>query len=418
MNSFKMIFVSSLRVRGKFWFRILSAVSAVTKGVVGMLFVLILSTGFPSCASDGKVDDDGDKDNTGGKDNDGDGGNEDRGSTNELLLASFRLELPTTTSREITLNARIENLLDQTQKVKVSFYRSLNAVVTKQDTMIAGPVPATLLARQPGQTATIVTSSYTVPTGDTRYSYGYCVETSSGDNACAKSNVPLSGVTLSKTKLDETCPTTVYSQATTQIDSTTPISYALTFNRRWSSGTHPTNYPSGRNPHFTTLVGASHNDSVVFWQRGEFASAGVEIVAEDGATGTFLREISAQGTNAVAATGTTLTVSQAHPLITMISMLAPSPDWFIGIGGFDMKVNGSTDTFYDEVTIPLRLYDAGTESSEKFSRSSGEDTGVNADMSLRERITRLSTGEEDTDFGNNNNLEGTPCVGTFTIKKQ
>ena len=417
MNSFKMIFVSSFRVRVKDWFGILSA---VTKRLIGMVFLSTLFTGFLSCAPDMQADDKDDKET------------ETRGIIPGLLLAALRIDLPnSSSSREITLNARIENALNEEQEITVSFYRSDDMVVSKQDIMLGSSESPTLPARQSGQMPTNVTSSYTVPTGDTRYSYGYCVETSSGDSACAKSNVTLDGIALARTKLDEACPDTVYSSATTQ--TTTNIPYTLTFNAKWTSMTHPTNYPRGRNPHFTTLVGAAHNDSVVFWQRGEFASAGVEVVAEDGIITVFSGEIRTKETNAVAATETTnsltitsgisgtttLTVSQAHPFVTMISMLAPSPDWFIGIGGFDMRADGSEDTFYDEVVIPLRLYDAGTQAGDVFDLGgNGTDTGVNADMSLRERITRLSTGEGVTDFGNNNNLEGTPCVGNFTIKKQ
>ena len=405
MNSFKVIFVSSFRVRVKDWFGILSA---VTKRLIGMVFLSTLFTGFLSCAPDMQADDKDDKET------------ETRGIIPGLLLAALRIDLPnSSSSREITLNARIENALNEEQEITVSFYRSDDMVVSKQDIMLGSSESPTLPARQSGQMPTNVTSSYTVPTGDTRYSYGYCVETSSGDSACAKSNVTLDGIALARTKLDEACPDTVYSSATTQ--TTTNIPYTLTFNAKWTSMTHPTNYPRGRNPHFTTLVGASHNDSVVFWQRGGFASAGVEGVAEFGSTRTFLSEIATKEDKdeAIAASASKIIISQNHPLFTMISMLAPSPDWFVGIGGFDMRVDRSEDTFYDEVVIPLRLYDAGTQAGDVFKLSgNGTDTGVNVDMSLRERITRLSTGEEDTDFGNNNNLEGTPCLGTFTVKKQ
>ena len=407
MNSFRMIFVSSFRLRREDWFGIFGIVS---KGFSGMVFISILFIGFLSCGQVGN-----------------DGGSEDdaRGSISGILLNAIILDLPATApSREITLTARLENISDETQGVTVTFYRSTDRTISTQDMRISDPVRETLPARQSGQTPPELNSSYTIPSGDTRYSYGYCVSTTNG-GACARSNVTLDGIALVKTRLDATCPARDNSVgSTTQLDTTTTsINYTLTFNRRWSAATHPTNYPSGRNPHFTPLVGASHNDSVVFWRRGEFATKGVEIVAEDGITGTFSGEITAQGTNAVAATSpsgssVTLTVSEAHPFVTMISMLAPSPDWFMGIGGLDMRVGGSTDTFYNKVTVPLRLYDAGTESSDKFDRFSGQDTGPDADESLRERITRLSTRDEDTDFGNNNNPEGTPCVGTFTITIQ
>ena len=39
--------------------------------------------------------------------------------------------------------------------------------------------------------------------------------------------------------------------------------YTVSFEAIWSSGTHPTNFPP--NPHFSPLIGATHNASVVFW---------------------------------------------------------------------------------------------------------------------------------------------------------
>ena len=372
-----------------------------------MVFLSTLFTGFLSCVSNRQANEE----------------TEGKGSISGILLAAIRIDLPLSpSSRKIIINARIENTSNEEQEVIVSFYQSRNATISKRDRRLGAPETVILPARQPERQKPMdITSFYTVPTGDTQYSYGYCVKTSSGDSACAKGNVTLNGIRLARTPIDATCPDTIYSSDATQIDSTTSISYTLTFNKRWSKQTHPTNYPSGRNPHFTTLVGASHNDSVVFWQRGGFASAGVEGVAEFGSTRTFLSEIATKEDKeeAIAASASKIIISQDHPLFTMISMLAPSPDWFVGIGGFDMRVDRSEDTFYDEVVIPLRLYDAGTQAGDVFRLSgNGTDTGVNVDMSLRERITRLSTGEEDTDFGNNNNLEGTPCLGTFTVKKQ
>ena len=67
---------------------------------------------------------------------------------------------------------------------------------------------------------------------------------------------------------------------------------------------------------------------------------GVEGVAELGNTGTFKSEIKAN-MNAVAVIEKSLpsggtptatvdfTVTTAHPLVTLLTMIAPSPDWFV-----------------------------------------------------------------------------------------
>lgn len=48
------------------------------------------------------------------------------------------------------------------------------------------------------------------------------------------------------------------------------VTYKVTFNATWSEETHPDDFPP--NPHFSGLIGASHNDEVSFWKEGELAS--------------------------------------------------------------------------------------------------------------------------------------------------
>ena len=98
----------------------------------------------------------------------------------------------------------------------------------------------------------------------------------------------------------------------------------------------------GGGAHFTNLIGAVHNSGVTYWQSGGMATAGVENVAELGATGTFRSEINASGNNKlsiISASGTQaegtrtfdIDVTSAYPLVTLLSMIGPSPDWFVGI---------------------------------------------------------------------------------------
>ena len=105
--------------------------------------------------------------------------------------------------------------------------------------------------------------------------------------------------------------------------------------------------PSGE--HFTTLIGAVHNGSVTFWSDGGTASAGIESMAELGGTSTFKSEINAAMPNALAvieqsiasggtATATVdITLTTDHPLVTLTSMVAPSPDWFVGVSGLSLR---------------------------------------------------------------------------------
>ena len=151
--------------------------------------------------------------------------------------------------------------------------------------------------------------------------------------------------------------------------------YRVTFEGKWTTSVTTGGLPSGA--HFSPLIGAVHNGSVTFWSSGGTASAGVEAVAELGATATFKSEINASS-NALAVIEKSLpsggtptatvdfTVTTAHPLVTLLSMIAPSPDWFVGVSGLSLR-NAADDGWQPSLTVDLFPYDAGTEDGTEFS---------------------------------------------------
>ena len=155
--------------------------------------------------------------------------------------------------------------------------------------------------------------------------------------------------------------------------------YRVTFEGKFTASALASgvSVPSGE--HFTTLIGAVHNGSATFWSSGAMASAGVEGVAELGNTGTFKSEINAD-MNAVAVIEKSLpsggtptatvdfTVTTAHPLVTLLTMIAPSPDWFVGVSGLSLR-NATGDGWHPSLAVDLFPYDAGTEDGTEFSLS-------------------------------------------------
>ena len=94
---------------------------------------------------------------------------------------------------------------------------------------------------------------------------------------------------------------------------TDTATYTVTFKGNWNTQSTTVAVPS--NAHFTTLIGAVHNDQVTFWAAGQMATAGVEGVAELGATSTFESEITAAGEDVkskVKASGTSATGQSAY----------------------------------------------------------------------------------------------------------
>jgi len=190
--------------------------------------------------------------------------------------------------------------------------------------------------------------------------------------------------------------------------------YRLTFTATWSMATHPLNFPG--NPHFSGLIGAVHSEQVRFWERGQIASAGVQEVAETGAKPDFRTEIDAAIAAGTArsvidgggiqlspgAVSVEFSVFDDYPEITVISMLAPSPDWFIGVQNLSLMQNGA---FVDQLSVDLRLYDAGSDDGTQYE-------SPNAATLPLSPVSLLSSDPADAPFVN-----GEPIVGTLTIER-
>ena len=181
--------------------------------------------------------------------------------------------------------------------------------------------------------------------------------------------------------------------------------YELTFSSAWSAETHPDAYPSFA--HFSPLVGGTHNAVASYWEPGGIASAAIEQVAETGGT-TQLRnlinaDITAGNASALVTSGgiaapgsrtLTFTVSPDYPLFTIVTMVAPSPDWFVGTHGLDFRENGQ---WIQSLSLDLLTYDAGTDAGPNFNSS-------NADVTPHEPIAVLG-----------DPITGLPPLGNFTF---
>jgi hypothetical protein len=154
--------------------------------------------------------------------------------------------------------------------------------------------------------------------------------------------------------------------------------YDVTVTGMWSENTHPVDFPS--NAHFSSLVGMIHNEKTSLFTIGELASAGIQEMAERGRTDKLDKEIDEMilggnvyarinGTGISTGTGSgtaSFQVTGAHYSVSIVSMLAPSPDWFIAIHDLSMKRNG---VFITDTVLDLNVYDAGTDSGVSFASS-------------------------------------------------
>ena len=143
--------------------------------------------------------------------------------------------------------------------------------------------------------------------------------------------------------------------------------YTVTFDAVWSAETHAEAFPA--DAHFSPLAGAAHAEGVVLWAPGALATDGLRDVAERGVTDRLRAEVEAFGEAAVYAEGDgvarspgvgrwTVRVSDDRPLVSVVTMLAPSPDWFVGVDRLDLR---DGDGWADRVVVDLVVYDAGTD---------------------------------------------------------
>lgn len=153
--------------------------------------------------------------------------------------------------------------------------------------------------------------------------------------------------------------------------------YELRFEGRWVA---PAAVPG--NAHFTQLIGATHNASGAIYTVGQLASQGVENVAELGSVGALTSEINASIANGTADSlllgGDTFITPQevdvfnfdvnaSHSRISILTMLAPSPDWFVGVSDLDLL--DASGNWQQQIVLDLVSYDAGTEDGSGFSLS-------------------------------------------------
>ncbi len=189
--------------------------------------------------------------------------------------------------------------------------------------------------------------------------------------------------------------------------------YKIEFISNWSSSTHPNMYPSG-SAHWSPLVGATHKDAAIVFQLGVTATDGIEQVAETGGTSTITSEINLLITAGVAdqvingsglGSGPgTITINSVNldsdfPYISLITMIAPSPDWVAMIG--NQKLTDTNGDWIQNLSVDVYATDAGTDGGVTY-------TSPNDDITPHENMTSL---QNISPFSNE-------IIGTFVFTRE
>jgi len=149
---------------------------------------------------------------------------------------------------------------------------------------------------------------------------------------------------------------------------TAPVEYRVVFKSTWTARSHPFEYPSGA--HFSGLIGASHNANYSIFAVGRRPTPGLERLSEEGKHSPLSDEINvaieAGNAGAMFETGAlknfrdslvaTVQVDPKHPMVSVVAMIAPSPDWFTGASSVNLAENGG---WVKTRTLTLPAYDSG-----------------------------------------------------------
>ena len=155
-----------------------------------------------------------------------------------------------------------------------------------------------------------------------------------------------------------------------------PARYRVSFDRTWSSDTHPADFPLLA--HFSPVIGVTHRASYDLFAEGAVATPGLEKLCEEGKhqpldgeiraaiargdagalieTSDPIRDVPASATSE-------FEVDAAHGWVSIAAMIAPSPDWCAVAADVSLLENGR---FVDQKSVELVAWDAGTDAATSY----------------------------------------------------
>jgi hypothetical protein len=147
-----------------------------------------------------------------------------------------------------------------------------------------------------------------------------------------------------------------------------PAEYTVIVKSTWTKANFPLDYPNGA--HFSGMIGASHNARYTMFAVGRKPTPGLERLSEEGKHSPLNTEIqsaidkgnalmmfeSGSLKNWKDSMVATVRVDPAHPLVDVVTMIAPSPDWFTGATDVSLVENGA---WAKSRSLVLPPYDSG-----------------------------------------------------------
>src|SRR5262245_24531705 len=149
--------------------------------------------------------------------------------------------------------------------------------------------------------------------------------------------------------------------------------YKIELTPLWTKANFPLEYPDTsliHKPHFSGLIGTAHNAGYHVFAEGQMPTPGLERLSEMGKHDPLDAEIDAAiaAGNALALTESDplkdfsqtakaeVMVDEAHPMVSIVAMIAPSPDWFAGVSDVNLMENGA---WVPSKSLDVEAWDSG-----------------------------------------------------------
>lgn len=156
--------------------------------------------------------------------------------------------------------------------------------------------------------------------------------------------------------------------------SNTQVTYRITFQPNFTSMTHPTDFPE--NGYFSGLMLVAHNNTSDVFTIGQTASPGFKEFAEKGIVAILHDQLNvgndaniprilveSSGVNFTEDYSFDITLPSGRTMLSFVAKIEPSPDWFVGIDGYELAPGG---IFVEDVNLKLVPIDAGTDAGSTY----------------------------------------------------
>lgn len=150
--------------------------------------------------------------------------------------------------------------------------------------------------------------------------------------------------------------------------------YQVTFVPLWNPATNPKEYPytHALKGILTPVIGATHDSRYTIFAPGKLPTPGLERLSEMGKHDPLDSEIEAAIEKGTAgslirfgagspglvkpAVTQTFEVQKSHSLVSLVGMIAPSPDWFYGVSSVQLCEDGN---WVATLSVPAFAWDSG-----------------------------------------------------------